>query len=50
MNDDEPAQGLEALKVEHRLLDERIRVLCAEPIGKDQIQQMIDAGISDIIA
>jgi hypothetical protein len=65
MNDDEPAQGLEALHAEHRRLDERIRFLCAEPIGdqleiarlkrqklrlKDQIQRMIDANIPDIIA
>ncbi len=65
MNDDQPAQGLETLQAEHRQLDERIRVLCAEPTGdqlaiarlkrrklrlKDHITQMIDASIPDIIA
>ena len=31
MNDDDPAMTLEALKAEHRDLDERIRVLSSEP-------------------
>jgi hypothetical protein len=65
MNDDQPAPALEALKAEHRQLDDRIRVLCAEPTGdqleiarlkrrklrlKDQIQLIIDSSIPDIIA
>ena len=65
MNDDQPAPGLEALKAEHRQLDERIRDLSAEPIGdqleiarlkrrklqlKDQIQRLVDSSIPDIIA
>ena len=62
MNDDQP---LEALKAEHRQLDERIRDLSAEPTGdqleiarlkrrklqlKDHIQLLIDSNIPDIIA
>jgi hypothetical protein len=66
MNDDQTASAeLEAMRAEHRWLDERIRVLCAEPIGdqleiarlkrrklmlKDQIQRIVDANIPDIIA
>ena len=65
MNDDQPAPALEALKAEHRQLDDRIRALCAEPTGdqleiarlkrrklrlKDQIQLIIDSNIPDIIA
>ena len=65
MNDDEPRPGLEALKAEHRDLDERILTLSAEPTGdqlqlarlkrrklqlKDQIQRMIDLSLPDIIA
>jgi hypothetical protein len=65
MNDDEPPVRLEALKAEHRQLDERIQLLSAEPTGdqlelarlkrrklqlKDQIQRMIDSSIPDIIA
>ena len=65
MNDDQPAAELAALQTEHRQLDERIRLLSAEPIGdqleiarlkkrklrlKDQIQLMIDSSIPDIIA
>jgi len=65
MNDDQPAPALEALQAEHRQLDDRIRLLCAEPIGdqleiarlkrrklrlKDQIQLLIDSSIPDIIA
>ena len=62
---DQPPPTLEALKAEHRQLDERIRLLSSEPIGdqlelarlkrrklmlKDQIQQMIDSSVPDIIA
>lgn len=66
MNDDQTdASELAALQAEHRSLDERIRTLCAEPIGdqleiarlkkrklrlKDHIQLMIDANLPDIIA
>ena len=65
MNDDQPAPALEALKAEHRQLDERIRDLTAEPTGdqleiarlkrrklqlKDHIQLLIDSSIPDIIA
>jgi hypothetical protein len=65
MNDDQPAPALDALKAEHRQLDDRIRALCAEPTGdqleiarlkrrklrlKDQIQLIIDSSIPDIIA
>ena len=65
MNDDQPAPPLEALKAEHRELDERILALTAEPIGdqleiarlkrrklwlKDQIQLIMAARIPDIIA
>jgi hypothetical protein len=66
MNDDQTdASELAALQAEHRSLDERIRALCAEPIGdqleiarlkkrklriKDHIQMMIDANLPDIIA
>jgi hypothetical protein len=64
MNDDH-ASGLEALKAEHRRLDERIQVLLTESATdqleiarlkrqklrlKDQIQRMIDSSIPDIIA
>lgn len=53
------------MRAEHRRLDERIRVLVAEPTGdqleiarlkrrklmlKDQIERIIDSGIPDIIA
>ena len=56
---------LEALRAEHRALDERIRLLSSEPTGdqlelarlkrrklqlKDQIQLVADANIPDIIA
>jgi len=56
---------LEALKAEHRDLDERIRLLLSEPTGdqleiarlkrrklqlKDQIQLLVDSSIPDIIA
>ena len=65
MSNDNPAGGLEALKAEHRGLDERIRALSSEPTGdqleiarlkrrklmlKDQIQQILDSSIPDIIA
>jgi len=64
MNDDHPRM-LEALKAEHRDLDERIRLLLSEPTGdqleiarlkrrklhlKDQIQLLVDSSIPDIIA
>jgi len=64
MNDDDPRM-LEALKEEHRELDERIRLLLSEPTGdqleiarlkrrklqlKDQIQLIRDANVPDIIA
>lgn len=65
MNDDQPPVGLEALKTEHRQLDERIQLLSSEPIGdqlelarlkrrklklKDQIQLIVDSNVPDIIA
>ena len=65
MNDDQPGVSLDALKAEHRALDERIQLLAAEPTGdqlelarlkrrklklKDQIQLIIDSNIPDIIA
>ena len=65
MNDDEPRPDLEALKVEHRTLDEQIKYLSADPGAdqleiarlkkrklalKDQIQQIINSNIPDIIA
>ena len=65
MNDDDPAATLEALKAEHRELDQRIQLLSAEPTGdqlelarlkrrklmlKDRIQLVMNANIPDIIA
>lgn len=65
MNDDHPAATLEALKAEHRQLDQQIRLLSSEPVGdqleiarlkrrklqlKDQIQRIIDSSVPDIIA
>ncbi len=65
MSNDNPAGYLEALKAEHRELDERIRMLSSEPTGdqlevarmkrrklmlKDQIQLILDSNIPDIIA
>ena len=65
MNDDQPPASLEALKAEHRNLDERIRLISSEPTGdqleiarlkrrklmlKDQIQRIIDSSVPDIIA
>jgi hypothetical protein len=64
MNDDDET-ALEALKAEHRQLDEQIRVLSSEPIGdqlelarlkrrklrlKDEIQLLLDSNTPDIIA
>jgi hypothetical protein len=65
MNDDQPKPDLETLKAEHRLLDERIQHLLADPTSdqleiarlkkrklllKDHIQRTIDSNIPDIIA
>ncbi len=67
MNDEQPATTaiLEALRAEHRDLDEKIRALSAEPTGdqlelarlkrhklrlKDQIQLIVDSNVPDIIA
>ena len=65
MNDDHPTVDLVALRAEHRELDERIRLLSAEPTGdqlelvrlkrrklmlKDQIQLISNSSIPDIIA
>jgi len=65
MNDDEPRPDLEALKAEHRRLDEEIATLFADPAAdqleiarlkrrklmlKDQIQVISAANIPDIIA
>ena len=65
MNDDQPPPTLDALKAEHRRLDEQIRILSSEPIGdqlelarlkrrklmlKDQIQLIVDSSVPDIIA
>lgn len=65
MNDLEPGSELDALKAEHRRLDERLQQLCAEPVGdqleiarlkrqklrlKDQIQLAMDSSVPDIIA
>ena len=69
MNDDDPTgtldQQLEALRLEHRELDQRIADLTREAGGdqleiarlkkrklmlKDQIQRILDARIPDIIA
>ena len=64
MNDDHPA-FIEALKAEHRQLDERIQLLSSEPTGdqlevarlkrrklqlKDQIQRILNSSVPDIIA
>jgi len=61
----DPAVSLEALRAEHRQLDERIRALSSEPTGdqleiarlkrrklmlKDLIQLIADSNIPDIIA
>jgi hypothetical protein len=65
MNDDHPAPDVEALRAEHRELDEQIQLLSSEPTGdqlelarlkrrklmiKDQIQLILDSNIPDIIA
>ena len=65
MNTDNPVGLLEALRSEHRQLDERIGALSSEPIGdqlelarlkrrklmiKDQIQLLLDSRTPDIIA
>ena len=65
MDNDNGAANLEALRAEHRELDERIRALSSEPMGdqlelarlkrrklrlKDQIQVALDANTPDIIA
>ena len=65
MMNDNPPGDIEALRAEHRELDERIRVLSSEPIGdqleiarlkrrklmlKDQIQLIVDSNVPDIIA
>ena len=65
MTNDNPAGGLEALRAEHRELDERIRKLSSEPTGdqlelarlkrrklmlKDRIELIVDSNIPDIIA
>lgn len=65
MNDDHPPATVEALKAEHRQLDEQIQLLSCEPTGdqleiarlkrrklmiKDQIQRIVDSNIPDIIA
>jgi hypothetical protein len=65
MNDDHPAADLEALRAEHRALDEQIAVLSEEGVTdqleiarlkrrklllKDQIQMLLDSSTPDIIA
>ncbi len=65
MNDDDPKVDLEALKAEHRKLDEQIQALSAEPAAnqlevarlkkrklriKDHIAQISSSNIPDIIA
>jgi hypothetical protein len=65
MSNDNPGSNLEALRAEHRELDERIRLLTSEPTGdqleiarlkrrklmlKDQIQILLDSSTPDIIA
>jgi hypothetical protein len=65
MTNDNPATNLEALRAEHRELDERIRVLISEPTGdqleiarlkrqklllKDRIQLILNSNTPDIIA
>jgi len=65
MNDDEPQLSVDALKAEHRRLDEEIQALSVEfgpdnlevarlkkrkLLIKDQIQRALDASIPDIIA
>jgi len=65
MTNDNPVGQLQALKTEHRELDERIRTLTSEPTGdqlelarlkrrklmlKDRIQLILDSNTPDIIA
>ena len=65
MNDDHPGAELEALKAEHRRLDDEIRLLSLHGVAdqlelarlkrrklrlKDQIQVIADSNIPDIIA
>ena len=65
MNDEGPELQLDALKAEHRRLDEEIAVLTAQPSLnqlelarlkrrklrlKDRIEQIVDQSIPDIIA
>jgi hypothetical protein len=65
MEGENPVGMLEAMRAEHRQLDERIRLLSSEPIGdqlqlarlkrrklllKDQIQLIVDSNVPDIIA
>jgi hypothetical protein len=65
LNDDPPPLSLDALRSEHRRLDERIQLLSAEPTGdqlelarlkrrklmlKDLIERTIDSNVPDIIA
>ncbi len=65
MSNDNPASNLEALKAEHRDLDELILALSSEPVGdqleiarlkrrklllKDKIQLILDSNTPDIIA
>jgi hypothetical protein len=65
MNDDDPRALIDQLRAEHRRLDERIQLLCSEPVGdqleiarlkrrklqlKDQIQRVIDSSVPNIIA
>jgi hypothetical protein len=65
MDNDNSAESLEALRAEHRQLDELIRALSSEPTGdqlelarlkrrklrlKDQIQVVLDSNTPDIIA
>ena len=65
MNDDDPAALLEALRAEHRALDEQIAALAAEGatdqlelarlkrrklLLKDRIQLILDSNTPDIIA
>ena len=65
MINDNPAGNLDALRAEHRQLDDRIRELSSEPIGdqlelarlkrrklmlKDRIQLILDSNTPDIIA
>jgi hypothetical protein len=65
MTNDNPVTNLEALRAEHRELDEQIHTLSSEPTGdqlelarlkrrklmlKDQIQRMLDSNTPDIIA